>query len=87
MPMGKFLILPKNSKDVPALRTGDRELGPLRGLTGGAGMQIKIGPSSAPADLTLNLQGEAIWTSYLDDLYVTQRASGLGVVALEAVFE
>jgi hypothetical protein len=73
--------------DVPALRTGDRELGPLRGLTGGAGMQIKIGPEASPADLKLTLQGEAIWTNYLDDLYVTQRISGLGVAALEAVFE
>jgi Protein of unknown function (DUF3570) len=73
--------------EVPALRTGDRELGPLRGLTGGGGIQIRIGPDSSPADFTLNLQGEAVWTTYLNDLYITNRVSGLGVVAMEAVFE
>ena len=73
--------------NVPALRTGDRELGPLRGLTGGGGMQIRMGPASSPADLTLNLAGEAVWTSYLNDLYITSRASGLGLLSVEAVFE
>jgi len=72
---------------VPALRTGDRELGPLRGLTGGGGIQIRVGPESSPADFTLNLQGEAVWTAYLDDLYITNRVSGLGLMAVEAVFE
>ena len=72
---------------VPALRTGDRELGPLRGLTGGGGIQIRLGPDSSPADFTLNLQGEAVWTTYFDDLYLTNRVSGLGVLAMEAVFE
>ena len=72
---------------IPALRTGDRELGPLRGLTGGGGIQIRVGPDSSPADFTLNLQGEAVWTTYLNDLYITNRVSGLGVVAMEAVFE
>jgi Protein of unknown function (DUF3570) len=78
---------PGGKWDVPALRTGDRELGPLRGLTGGAGLQIKIGKESAPSDVVLTLQGEAIWTSYLDDLYVTQRVSGLGILALDWVIE
>jgi hypothetical protein len=73
--------------EVPSIRTGDRELGPLRGLTGGAGIQIKIGPSASPADFTLTLQGETIWTSYLNDLYIENRVSGLGVLALEAVIE
>ncbi len=72
---------------VPALRTGDRELGPLRGLTGGGGIQIRIGPDASPADLTLNLQGEAVWTTYLNDIYISNRVSGLGVIAMEAVFE
>ncbi len=73
--------------EVPALRTGDRELGPLRGLTGGGGIQIRIGPESSPADFTLNLQGEAVWTAYLDDLYITNRVSGLGMMSMEAVFQ
>ncbi len=72
---------------VPAIRTGDRELGPLRGLTGGGGMQIRVGPESSPADFTLNLQGEAVWTAYLDDLYITNRVSGLGLLSIDAVFE
>jgi hypothetical protein len=73
--------------EVPALRTGDRELGPLRGLTGGAGLQIKVGPTAAPANYTITLQGDAIWTNYLNDLYITNKLSGLGLLAFEAVFE
>jgi len=72
---------------IPTLRTGDREIGPLRGLTGGAGIQVRVGPESSPADVTLSLSGQGVWTSYLDDLYISNRASGLGVFALEAVFE
>lgn len=78
---------PGGQWDLPALRTGDRELGPLRGLTGGAGIQIRVGPEASPASYTLNLAGQAVWTSYLDDLYVSSRVSGLGVMSMEAVFE
>jgi Protein of unknown function (DUF3570) len=72
---------------VPTLRTGDRELGPSRGLTGGAGIQIKVGPDASPSDFTLNFVGESVWTSYLNDIYISNRVSGLGVVSMEAVFE
>lgn len=78
---------PGGTLDVPALRTGDRELGPLRGLTGGGGIQVRVGPEASPAALTLNVAGEAVWTSYLDDLYILNRGSGLGLVSMEAVFE
>lgn len=80
-------LSPTGQWEVPAIRTGDRELGPLRGLTGGAGIQIKIGPSSSPADFTLSLEGQAIWTAYLDDLYISNRVSGLGALTLEAVIQ
>jgi hypothetical protein len=73
--------------DVPALRTGDRELGPLRGLTGGAGIQVRVGPDASPADWTLGLAGQAVWTSYLNDLFITDRVSGLGYLTVVAVFE
>ena len=49
--------------------------------------EIKIGPDASPADFTLTLQGETIWTSYLNDLYITNRVSGLGVLVLEATIE
>ncbi|HVY47826.1 MAG TPA: DUF3570 domain-containing protein [Minicystis sp.] len=78
-PGGKWVL--------PRFRTGDRELGPLTGVTGGMGFQFKIGPNDAPADLSLTVEGETIWTKYLDDLYITDRVSALGVVGLEAVFE
>ncbi len=73
--------------EVPQYRTGDRELGALTGLTGGAGIEIKIGPDSAPADWLLTLQGDAIWTNYFDSIYITTRISGLGVLGISAVFE
>jgi Protein of unknown function (DUF3570) len=69
--------------DYPALRTGDRELGPLISIT--AGMTIRVGlgsrvnPNSWVLDGFLNATG----TQYLDDLYLTNRVSVLGGMSLE----
>jgi hypothetical protein len=46
-----------------------------------------VGPAASPADWTLGLAGQAVWTSYLDDLFITDRVSGLGYLTVEAVFE
>ncbi len=68
----------------PALRTGDRELGPLVNVTGGWSFQVSLGPAGNPRAWVLGLSLDATSTRYLDDLYITQRISGLGALNLEA---
>jgi hypothetical protein len=68
---------------VPALRTGDRELGPLVNLTGGWTLHVGIGSDANPTSWVLGFDVNATSTQYLDDLYVTQRTSVLGGMTLE----
>ncbi len=70
--------------DFPALRTGDRELGPLFSVTGGWTLEIALGGAANPRSWLLGFHLNAISTQYLDDLYVTQRVSALGGMSLEA---
>jgi hypothetical protein len=70
--------------EVPALRTGDRELGPLINLTGGWSLRIGLGSDATPMSWALGIDLNATTTQYLDDLYVTRRTSVLGGVTLEA---
>jgi hypothetical protein len=69
---------------VPAFRTGDRELGPLMNLTGGARAKWSIGPAAAPDDWSLVASFDATYTRFLDDLYITARISSLGSLTIEA---
>lgn len=69
--------------DVPAIRTGDRELGPLVNLTGGTSLKWAVGPRSAPDAVVFGIEGSLTHTSYLDDLYLRERLSMLGVVSVE----
>jgi hypothetical protein len=70
--------------DFPALRTGDRELGPLFNLTGGWTFDVGLGDAATPRTWVLGFHINATTTQYLDDLYVTHRVSVLGGVSLEA---
>jgi hypothetical protein len=69
--------------DYPALRTGDRELGPLVNLTGGWTLRTGLGTDANPTSWVLGFDLNATSTQYLDDLYLTRRVSALGVVTLE----
>ena len=68
---------------LPDLRTGDREMGPLVGVTGGAGVRIVLGEKT-PA---LVFSGDAIYTRWLDHLYRTERLGGFGLLSLEVEAE
>ena len=70
--------------EVPALRTGDRELGPLVNLTGGWTLRVGLGSEATPSSWVLGFNMNVTSTQYLDDLYVTDRLSALGGVTLEA---
>jgi hypothetical protein len=67
----------------PALRTGDRELGPLVNVTGGWTLRVGLGGNANPTSWVLGLDLNASSTQYLDDLYVTRRISVLGGISLE----
>ena len=68
---------------VPALRTGDRELGPLWNLTAGGGFRWK-GGRPHPTGWTIGGDIDLTYTSFLDDLYVTGRLAGIATFVWEA---
>jgi hypothetical protein len=70
--------------DLPKYRTGDRELGPLWSGEGGLGARWYLGSDAEPRTWQLGLSGDAIYSSYLDDLYVTSRTAILGALMLQA---
>jgi hypothetical protein len=68
---------------IPEFRTGDRELGPLFTLTGGGGVKWYFGGAGEPRAWAIGVDGDAMYTSFLDDLYVTSRTGLLGTMTLE----
>lgn len=68
----------------PALRTGDRELGPLTGLTGGVTLRWKLGAASQRSAWVLGFDVNVTETHYFDDLYITDRISTVTGLSLEA---
>jgi hypothetical protein len=68
--------------DFPAYRTGDRELGPLMNVGGGASVRLGIGPDRDPMRWSVRLDLEATYTRFLDDLYLTDRTSTLGALSV-----
>lgn len=76
----------QNGNDFPAIRTGDRELGPLVNVTGGGSLRVLLG---SPGDLRSWVVGfdfGVTSTHYLDDLYITSRLAGIGSLSLEVGF-
>jgi hypothetical protein len=71
---------------LPEYRTGDRELGPLFTTVGGFGIKWYVGSDAQPQRWALQLTGDAMYTSFLDDLYVTSRTAFLGALGLEGEF-
>ena len=69
--------------DVPAYRTGNRELGPLVNVTAGGSVRLGVGPDRAPSQWTLELDLGATYSWYLDDLYIRDRVSTLGGLSIE----
>jgi len=68
---------------VPALRAGDRELGPLVSVTGGWTIRVGLGAAASPTSWVLGFDLNATSTQFLDDLYLARRISGLAGVTIE----
>lgn len=82
-----YLATPSNGGNtitVPSLRTGDRELGPLIGATGGLAARVTLGEER---NWSIGIQGIAIYNRFLSTLYIDDRLGLLGVTTLEADFE
>jgi hypothetical protein len=69
--------------NLPEYRTGDRELGPLWTFGGGLGLRMYLGNDANPQRWTLQLTWDGMYTSFLDDLYVTERTATLGALTFE----
>jgi hypothetical protein len=70
-----------NGFRAPALRAGDRELGPLIGLTGGGG--VRFGGET----MGLVVTADAFYSLFLDHLYASDRLAGFGGLSYELVIE
>jgi hypothetical protein len=67
---------------LPKYRTGDRELGPLLGVTLGAGVRYKLTDIFA-----VTVQAEGVYTQFLDHIYVYDRWSLFTATTLELGLE
>jgi hypothetical protein len=72
--------------NLPEYRTGDRELGPLWTAGGGFGAKWYIGGATDPERFAVQLSADAMYTSFLDDLYLTSRIAGIGALGVEGSF-
>jgi hypothetical protein len=70
------------SLSLPRWRTGDRELGPLWSGTLGAGGRWNLGGAD-PRAVSLVLELDAIYTDYLDALYIDRRWAGFASLQAE----
>ncbi len=69
---------------VPALRTGDRELGPLVGVTLGGGIRYALGEKK---NWAISFTGDVVYTRFLQHLYLLDRMGYFGATTLEVDFE
>lgn len=74
----------RDGYDFPALRTGDRELGPLLAGTLGLTTRIRLGPRGDRDQWRLGLDINVVATRYLDDLYIKRRLAAYSALSLEA---
>ncbi|MEZ4313372.1 MAG: DUF3570 domain-containing protein [Polyangiaceae bacterium] len=65
---------------VPYYRTGDRELGPMLGLTLGGGARLAFGKEK---NWGLTATFDFVYTRFLDHLYILQRFGYFGATTLE----
>jgi hypothetical protein len=72
--------------NLPLYRTGDRELGPLWTTGGGFGIKWYLGSDKEPRQWALQLTADGMYTSFLNDLYLTSRTAGLAALAFEGEF-
>ena len=71
------------SQSIPALRTGDRELGSLSTITAGGGFRWAVG-RTRPDNWVLTTQLDGSYTTFYDTLYVKRRLAAFLAIGVEA---
>lgn len=72
--------------DLPALRTGDRELGPLLNVGLGGGVRFALGPRGDVDAFAISVSGLGTYSHFFDALYITERYSALVALGIEAAW-
>jgi hypothetical protein len=72
--------------DLPALRTGDRELSALFTVGAGGGLRIALGKAGEEDAIALTTTLDGFYTSFADTIYVSERYSALATTTLEVTF-
>lgn len=72
--------------DLPAIRTGDRELSPLTTGQLGGGFRIALGKAGSVDDVVFQTTLDGAYTEFHDALFVTHRFAGLLATSLEVAF-
>jgi Protein of unknown function (DUF3570) len=81
-----YVSAPAPAWNLPAYRTGDRELGPLWTAEGGFGVKWYLGSAADPTQWAVQVTGDEMYTAFLNDLYVTSRVASLGALSFEGEF-
>jgi hypothetical protein len=81
-----YVSAPAPAWNLPAYRTGDRELGPLWTTEGGFGIKWSLGGTIDSAQWAVQLTGDGMYTAFLDDLYLSNRIAEIGALSLEGRF-
>jgi hypothetical protein len=76
----------RSGSDFPAIRTGDRELGPLVNVTGGGSLRLFLGSPGDARGWIAGFDFGLTSTRYLDDLYITSRLAGITSLSLDVGF-
>lgn len=72
--------------DLPAIRTGDRELSPLSSGGLGGGIRLGLGKPGRVDDFVLQATLDGVYTAFHDALYVKERFAGLFATSVEVAF-
>jgi hypothetical protein len=52
-------------------------------VSGGGGVRAFIGPKADPEAWSVTLQGDVMYTNFLNDLYISNRTGALGTLTFE----
>ncbi len=80
-------IQPNGTIIVPTYRTDDRELSPLVSLTVGPGTRFALTSPEAKTQYGISVQGDVMYTHYLNSLFVSNRTAFYGTVGFDAEFQ
>ena len=75
------------SATIPQLRTTDRELSPMFGVTLGGGVRFALTEPSSKFQLALVSTADGLFNYYFNTLYLRSRLAGYGTIGLEADFQ